>query len=240
VPDVAENTTARVRAAAVAAVVVSLLGACTDHPGSAAVVRGQSISDARVSHYVDALCASAAVSRKAQGQPNPNVPVPYVRRFVLGYLVAFNLSDAYSAMHGLTVTDAAIGRLGGSSESQGLKEPQRSRVDSFIEKYQRYALQLSTIGSYLKDRTVTSIDKIDQATIKPGQAALESWAAKQSVTVDPSYGLYSGLTVHARSGSLSVAESKVARTWDKLGSSSTVLPDSTDLSFTLPENQKCG
>jgi hypothetical protein len=87
---------------------------------------------------------------------------------------------------------------------------------------------------------VTSIDKIDQAAIKPGQAALEKWAAKQPVTVDPSYGTYSDLTVHAHSGSLSVAGSKVAKTWDKLGSSSSVLPDSTDLSFTLPENQKCG
>jgi hypothetical protein len=230
----------RLRTAAVVAVVLGLLSACTDHPGSAAVVRGESISQGQVSHYVDALCASAAVSRKTQGQPNPNTPVGYVRRFVLGYLIAFKLADAYTKEQGLTVTEAGVDRLGGSTESQGLDEPHRGRVDSFIRSYQRYALQLATIGAHLKDHTVTSLDKYDQTLVEPGQAALEKWAADEPVSVDPSFGRYSGLTVKPRSGSLSVAESNIAKTWDKLGASSTVLPDSTDLSFTLPENQKCG
>jgi hypothetical protein len=207
------------------------------HPGSAAVVNGASIPDSQVTHVVDAFCSSVVAQQRAPGGNAQNVPVPYLRRLLLGYLVAFHLADDYFHAHGLTVTPAAVDRLGQPPTQPGLTGLQQSRRTGFLKAYQRYAFQLSTIGAHLKNRSVTSLPSYDKSTQQAGQIELAKWAARQHISVDPSFGVFKNLTIAPRSGSLSVAQSSFARRLAQLGSAQTIT-DSTGI--TLPRDQICG
>jgi hypothetical protein len=207
------------------------------HPGSAAVVNGASISDSHVTHVVDAFCSSVVAQQRSPGGNAQNVPVPYLRRLLLGYLVAFQLADDYFRAHGLTLSPAAVDRLGQPPTQSGLSVLQQSRRTEFLKAYQRYAFQLSTIGAHLKNRSVTSLPNFDRSTEQAGQTELVNWAARQHISVDPSFGVYKDLTVAPRSGSLSVAQSRLAKRLAQLGSAQTI---TDSIGITLPRDQICG
>jgi hypothetical protein len=207
------------------------------HPGSAAVVDGVSIPDSRVTHVVDAFCSSVVAQQHAPGGNAQNVPVPYLRRLLLGYLVTFQLADDYFRAHGLTLRPAAVDRLGQPPTQPGLSVLQQGRRTEFLLAYQRYAFQLSTIGANLKNPSVTSLSSYVKSTQQAGLTELEKWAARQHISVDPSFGVYKNLAIAPRSGSLSVAQSTFAKRLAQLGSAQTI---TDSIGITLPRDQICG
>lgn len=221
-------------------VALLLLAGCGGgaHPGSAAVVNGAAVSNSQVTHVVDAFCSSIVAQQHGPGANAQDVPVPYLRRLLLGYLVAFRLADDYFRTHGLRLTPAAVDRLGSPPTQPGLSAIRQSRRTAFLLAYQRYAFQLSTIGAHLKDPSVRSLSNYDKSTQQAGQTELAKWAAGQHVSVAPSVGVYKNLTIAQRSGSLSVPQSSLARRLARLGAAQTI--SSSTGGITLPADQVCG
>jgi hypothetical protein len=219
-------------------VVVLLLAGCGGgaHPGSAAVVNGAAISDDQVTHVVDAFCSSVVAQQQGTGTNAQDVPVPFLRRLLLGYLVAFRLADDYFRSHGLRLTPAAVDRLGSPPTQAGLSAIRQSRRTAFLLAYQRYAFQLSTIGAHVKNPSVTSLSNYDRSTQQAGATELAKWADGQHISVAPSFGAYKNLTIAQRSGSLSVPQSPLARRLARLGAAQT----SSSTGSTLPRDQVCG
>jgi hypothetical protein len=219
-------------------VALLLLAGCGGgaHPGTAAVVNGAAISDDQVTHVVDAFCSSVVAQQQGPGTNAQDVPVPYLRRLLLGYLVAFRLADDYFRSHGLGLTPAAVDRLGSPPTQAGLSAVRQSRRTAFLLAYQRYAFQLSTIGAHVKNPSVTSLSNYDKSTQQAGAAELAKWAARQHISVAPSFGVYKNLTIAQRSGSLSVPQSPLARRLARLGAAQT----SSGAGSTLPRDQVCG
>ncbi len=217
-----------------------LVSGCDEHPGRAAVVDGKSISDDSVTKVVDAICGSATAARKQTGGATPAVSVPYIRRVVLTFLINFRLADDYLTAHGLSVTNAAVDRIGAVPTQPGLSSELQRRYRGFVQAYQRYAMQLSTIGAHLKNPRVKELSNYDSTTQGAGRAELRKWAAGRHIVVNPTYGAYKNLTVAARSGSLSAAQSKQALTWEKLSAANSVLQPGRGTPFGLPASQICG
>ena len=209
-----------------------VMSACATHPGAAAVVGSESISNSHLDEVAHALCAAQGSSQN--GQAPAALASRSARQGALGVLLNSSLSRQFGASQGVQPDQEQVSAALAGQE-QNISTLPADRREVFRETVREYAegqLMLIDVGK----RALTKAGKknvTDQQAISEGTRLRNAWAAKNAdVSVDPRYGVYQKNSLLAQSGSLSVAAS--ARATD--GNS----PDpSTGFVASLPASQKC-
>ena len=216
--------------AAVAAAAGLALSACSAHPGSAAVVGDESISDSRVDDVASALCAAQGGGQSG-GQ---DLASRGARQGALDVLINSALSRQYGASQGVQPDQEQVSAALAANEQNisGLPAEHRQDFKDTLREYAEGQLMLIDIGRRELAKAGTK-NATEQQAVSEGTKLRNAWAAKNAdVTVDPRFGEYSKNALLPKSGSLSVAASQSATD----GSS----PDpSPGWIAALPASQKC-
>ena len=216
--------------AAVAAAAGLALSACSAHPGSAAVVGDESISDSRVDDVASALCAAQGGGQSG-GQA---LAARGARQGALDVLINSSLSRQYVASQGVQPDQEQVSAaLAANAQNiSGLPAEHRQDFKDTLREYAEGQLMLIDIGRRELAKSGTR-NATEQQAVSEGTKLRNAWAAKNAeVTVDPRFGEYSKNALLPKSGSLSVAASKSATD----GGS----PDpSPGWIAALPASQKC-
>jgi hypothetical protein len=222
------GTTRRLLVVGVAGVAGCLLSSCGSHPGEAAVVGSQSISESRVDAVAAALCSAQAAAKTALSSRA-------ARQGALDVLVQSSLSRQFAAARHAT-PDAAATSKAVASQQQTLDQLPASRRSAFRSVLQEYAegqLGLATVGARALAQAGTAKVTQDQA-LAEGQRLRNAWVPGHvKVSVDPRFGRFSKLRLVGGSGSLSVPQSTSA----VAGANGT--PASSWVA-SLPASQQCG
>lgn len=208
---------------------LALAGCGYEHPGVAAMVGSQSITEQRLDTVAHALC-----SANRQGTGASSLPSRGVRAGALSVLIrselARQLGEARHVLPDARQVSAAL-----AQDEQNLRslpkvdyQPFRSALKGYAEG-QLILLQVGRRSLQAKGQKQVS----DSQALAEGSRILSRFEKQHPVTVDPRFGTYSQGSVHLHSGSLSVAESRRARAGAKADPSST-------WSSTLPAAQTCG
>jgi SurA-like protein len=216
--------------AAVAAAAGLALSACSAHPGSAAVVGDESISDVRVDDVASALCAAQGGGQSG-GQ---DLASRGARQGALDVLINSALSRQYGASQGVQPDQEQVSAaLAANAQNiSGLPAEHRQDFEDTLREYAEGQLMLIDIGRRELAKAGTK-NATEQQAVSAGTKLRNAWAAKNAeVTVDPRFGEYSKNALLPKSGSLSVAASQSAADGDS--------PDpSPGWIASLPASQKC-
>ena len=216
--------------AAVAAVAGLTLSACSAHPGAAAVVGDESISDSRVDDVASALCA-AQRGGQSGGQ---DLASRGARQGALDVLINSALSRQYGASQGVQPDQEQVSAaLAANAQNiSGLPAAHRQDFKDTLREYAEGQLMLIEVGRRELAKAGTR-NATEQQAVSEGTKLRNAWAAKHAeVTVDPRFGEYSKNALLPKSGSLSVAASQSATDGDS--------PDpSPGWIASLPASQKC-
>lgn len=202
------------------------------HPGAAAVVNGHVISQSQVDDLVLAACDYSRAVRAEQGGAEPTQSMGNLRTSLAGALIQFEITDEAASQLGLSVSEAKISELTSANPMPaGLSGESRDLLEGFFHDASRAQLQQAVLGAHLSDPKVTTADDVTPANVDAGMRYLDSFAAKQDVTVDPSYGSWDGSALVSSSGSLS----------DPVSTTPAARPNpSPDAVADLPPSQVCG
>jgi hypothetical protein len=217
---------------AVAGAVAGLfLSACSVHPGVAAVVGDDTITDSHVDEVATALC-SAQSGAGASGQQD--LASRAARQGALDVLINADLSRQYGAAKGAQANQGQVASALAANQKNiaALPAEHRAVFSKTLRDYAEGQLMLIDIGR----RELTAQGKqgiSDQQAVSEGTKLRNQWAAKHlRISVDPRYGEFSKGALLAKSGSLSVAQSARAADGDS--------PDpSAGWVASLPAAQKC-
>ena len=216
--------------AAVGAAAGLALSACSVHPGSAAVVGDESISDSRVDDVASALCAAQGGGQSG-GQ---DLASRGARQGALDVLINSALSRQFGASQGVQPDQEQVSAaLAANSQNiSGLPAEHRQDFKDTLREYAEGQLMLIEVGRRELAKSGTK-NATEQQAVSEGTKLRNAWAAKNAdVTVDPRFGAYSKNALLNQSGSLSVAQSQSATD----GGS----PDpSQGWVASLPASQKC-
>jgi hypothetical protein len=216
--------------AVVAAAAGLALSACSAHPGSAAVVGDESISDSRVDDVAAARCAAQGGGQSG-GQ---DLASRGARQGALDVLINSALSRQYGASQGVQPDQEQVSAaLAANAQNiSGLPAEHRQEFKDTLREYAEGQLMLIEVGrrELAKDGTKNATE---QQAVSEGTKLRNAWAKKfADVTVDPRFGEYSKNALLPKSGSLSVAASQSATDGDS--------PDpSPGWIASLPASQKC-
>jgi SurA N-terminal domain len=216
--------------AAVAAAVGLALSACSAHPGSAAVVGDESISDSRVDDVASALCAAQSGGQSGE----QDLASRGARQGALDVLINSALSRQYGASQGVQPDQEQVSAaLAANAQNiSGLPAEHRQDFKDTLREYAEGQLMLIEVGRRELAKAGTR-NATEQQAVSEGTKLRNAWAARNAeVTVDPRFGEYSKNALLPKSGSLSVAASQSATD----GGS----PDpSPGWIASLPASQKC-
>lgn len=216
--------------AAVGAAAGLALSACSVHPGSAAVVGDESISDSRVDDVASALCAAQGGGQSG-GQ---DLASRGARQGALDVLINSALSRQFGASQGVQPDQEQVSAaLAANSQNiSGLPSEHRQDFKDTLREYAEGQLMLIEVGRRELAKSGTK-NATEQQAVSEGTKLRNAWAAKNAdVTVDPRFGEYAHNALLPKSGSLSVAASQSATD----GGS----PDpSPGWIASLPASQKC-
>ncbi|MEZ0091242.1 SurA N-terminal domain-containing protein [Streptacidiphilus sp. EB129] len=185
----------RTAAAVLAVCAVGALSACsgTAHPGAAAVVGDQRITESALQAHVSAYRAAAVADGQAAQEP-AGVPAQ-----TLSLLVASQIVDQTLSAHGLAVTEgevqqaeaADVRQLGGAQALQQDFVSKLSLAPSDVDLYYRFKL------GEVKLLQQAGVDlNGDQTAVQASlQKLLEQASSSVGVTVNPRYGSWNAATL---------------------------------------------
>lgn len=208
------------------------MSGCGTHPGAAAVVGGETISEDRLDDVALALCS--AQSGASETGPAQDLAGRAARQGALGVLLNGALSRQYGESKGVEADQAQVSAAVAANESTigQLPSSRRSVFRDTLRDYAEGQLILLAIGRSELSKRGTANAPEDQA-IAAGVSMRDAWVKKSlDVSVDPRYGEFSNGTLAAKGGSLSVAVSSRATEGAKQQPSSSWVS-------ALPANQKC-
>lgn len=218
------------RGLVLATVSACALTACGTHPGSAAVVGSDRISDSRLDDVAGALCAAQASSAQ---QPQA-LASRAARQAALSVLVDASLSRQYAKARGVEPDQEQVSAALTANKAtiDALPAADRPVFRETLTAYAEGQLSLIDIGRrVLTQRGVAR--PTDQRALAVATRLRNRWAAQNAdVSVDPRYGTFAGGTLKAANGSLSVPVSSDA----VAGAAAT--PGPTWIA-SLPASQKC-
>lgn len=219
-----------------------LISGCSFHPGQAAVVNGSGISQSSIDDLVQAGCSFFKAQRLQSGSGGPATSTSFLRNLFTGNLITFKITDQAAAQLHLSVSQAAIAKFGQTTLPKGFVGTDRDRLTSFLQKSTRSDLEQAVIGAHLKDPSVTNADSLVGSQIETligdATAYLKAFTLKQHVSVNPAYGTWSAGHVLDTDGSLSAAQSTVARKWLRLRQANSAGSGAGVAG--LPASQVCG
>jgi hypothetical protein len=221
-----------IRSAVAAVLAVAVLSSCSTHPGSAAVVGDEKISEARLDDVASALCLAQSGGANGQSQ---QLASRSARQIALGVLLDSELSRQFGESEGVEPDQRQVSQALASREQVINALPRANREDfrTALREFAEGQLMVLEIGrrslSEKGRRNVT-----DQQAVSEGTRLRNAWANRNlDVSVDPRYGEYTRGTLRSESGSLSVAASGRAQDGDSPNPSSGWVDS-------LPASQKCG
>ena len=192
------------------ALVVGLaVSGCSSHPGDAAVVGSDTISQGHLDRSARALCAVQAASAQSSGQ---QVPGRTARQSALALLLDGSLSTQYGASVGISPDQAQLSAAlaGYQTTVDQVAASQRSAFTDLLRSYVEGQLVLVTAGRRALVAQGTRRPTGEQA-VAAGTQLRDAWAAKHGkVVVDPRYGSFANGRLVPASGSLSVPVSSSA------------------------------
>jgi hypothetical protein len=212
-----------------AAMALSSLSGCDTHPGAAAVVGSESISQGRLDDVALALCS-------AQSASSPQALAGRAaREGALSVMVSSELSRQFGRAMGVDPDQSQVSAAVTANQSTIDKLP-ASRRSAFTDTLRTYAegqLVVIAVGRRALLERGTKSPTADQA-VAVGTALRDAWVKKHlKVTVDPRYGRFTKGSLVTSSGSLSVPVSAIATAGAK------AQPDASWVSA-LPASQQCG
>jgi hypothetical protein len=223
------------RGIALAVTAAAALSSCNSHPGAAATVGSESISQGHVDDVARQLCTARSVSAKAQGQQTQQLQSRAARQGAVNLLISNLLSEQYGATVGAEPDAGQVAAALASFKSTIDAMPGSLRAPYEATLRELVSGQLVLVDAGKKQLTAAGTSKVtDQQAYTEGTKLRDAWAAKHAdVSVDPRFGRYTKGTLAPSSGSLSVPVSTSA----VAGAS-----DQPNTSFVgaLPDNQKCG
>ena len=217
-------------AIAAAAAAVALTG-CSVHPGAAAVVGSDRISQDRVDEVAAALCAANAPSAAQPGAPA--LASRGARQGALQVLLDSELSRQFGEREGAEPSNRKVSAaLAANAQSiASLPETHRDAFRAALKEYAEGQLVLIDIGrASLESQGETDVS--DDEAIAEGSRLRAAYVASIDVEVDPRYGTFDDGSLQPSSGSLSVPASDGA----VAGASS---EPAAGWVAALPASQKC-
>lgn len=221
------------RGLVLAAVAGCALSGCANHPGSAAVVGSERISDSRLEDVAGAFCALASASARTEQQPQVQ-DSKTARLQALGVLIDDALSRQYAESEGVEPDQGQVSAFVARSKAtlDALPASERSVFRGILTEYAEAQTSLAQVGQRKLRAAGTAKPTADQALQEASRLRGE-WAAENAdVSVDPRYGSYAKGALQPADGSLSVPVSADA----KAGVAATPAPAWV---AGLPANQKC-
>lgn len=209
------------------------LSGCANHPGSAAVVGSERISDSRLEEVAGAFCALASASAQTQQQPLAQVSKT-ARLQALGVLIDDSLSRQYAAEEGVEPDQEQVSAFLARSKPtlDALPAAERSVFRATLTEYAEAQLSLIEVGRR-ELREAGTARPTEQQALAEATRLRRDWAAENAdVSVDPRYGRYAQGALQPANGSLSVPVSKDA----VAGAAAT---PGASWAASLPANQKC-
>jgi hypothetical protein len=213
-------------------VTAAALSSCGTHPGSAAVVGSQTISDGRVDDVATALCAISTESAQA-GQPQ-ELATRSARQVALGVLIDSALTRQFGEAEGIEPDQEQVSAALASFQAtiDAVPAAERAVFRDVVTQDTEGRLVLTEVGR----RALAEAGRrnaTDQQAVATATRLRNRWAAENvDVSVDPRYGTYARNALTSRSGSLSVAVSSDAAA----GAEAT---PATSWVASLPASQKC-
>jgi SurA-like protein len=206
------------------------LTACTAHPGSAAEVGSDRISDGHLDQVAQALCSAQNIQ---SGVPQP-LSSRAARQGALSVLVNSELSLQYGRAKGIEPSQGQVSGAVAANQQTLNKLPtaERTAFEDTLRKYSEGQLILIEAGRRALASKGSAASSAQQA-LTAGQQVRDAWVRRHvDVNVDPRYGRFANGALQPASGSLSVAASSQA----VAGASANPGPSWVR---TLPANQKC-
>ena len=206
------------------------LSGCANHPGSAAVVGSERISDSRLDDVAGAFCALAS----AQPQQAEAPASKGARLQALGVLIDDALSRQYAEAEGVEPDQAQVSAFVARSEAtlDALPAKERSVFRATLTEYAEAQTSLIALGTRELREAGTAKPTQEQALAEATRLK-SAWAERNAdVSVDPRYGRYTEGALQPADGSLSVPVSASA----KAGAAATPAPAWV---AGLPASQKC-
>ena len=219
---------------AVAATLATLgLAACTVHPGSAALVGSESITEEHVDDVATALCAAQA-GGAANGQAAQELASRSARQGALDVLISSTLSRQFGESEGIEPDQEQLSAALAANE-QSISQLPAGEREVFRDTVRLYAegqLMLIEIGRReLQGKGTQNVT--EQQAVSEGTKLRNAWLAENvEVSVDPRYGEYAKGALLSKSGSLSVPVSSRATDGDNADPSAGWVAS-------LPASQKC-
>lgn len=209
------------------------LSACGTHPGSAAVVGSETISESRVDDVAAALCVISSGASQT-GQPPQELATRSARQVALGVLINSALSRQFGEAEGVEPDQEQVSAALASFKAtiDAVPADQREAFRDAVSDDTEGRLVLTDVGKQELAKGGRR-NASEQQALAAATQLRDSWATTNAeVSVDPRYGTYSKNTLTARSGSLSVPVSSEA----VAGAKATPAPTWVS---SLPASQKC-
>lgn len=218
----------RVKLAALAAG-MTLLAGCGIHPGAAAVVGSEKISQQQVDDLAKAVCSANLASAKASNQPPPTLASRGAREVALQILLETALSQQFGRHEHVQANQQQVSRALAPNEKGFSMLPVGQREDfrNALRNYVAGQLMLIEVGK----RSLGNQASQDQATAE-GMRQRAKYVKTLDVQVDPRFGRFEDGTFKRGGTDLSVAASDQARAGDSAQPGDSFVA-------ALPASQKC-
>lgn len=182
-----------------------LLAGCGGvHPGSAAVLDGNSITIKTVDDDAQSYCNYALVVAKQSGVKD--IATGDARKQALSGLITADVADKIAEEKGIVVapkdyklTPQEIASIEGAFPAKGLEG-----VKAIIEQSKKTSLIATRLGE--QELTVTADATNTEQVDAAGNKVIQDAIAASSLTIDPRFGLNKKTLEGTSGGSLSVAE----------------------------------
>ncbi len=233
------RTRSRLTVGAAGCVAALLLTGCGAdlHPGAAAVVDGETISQGQIDDLVSAACDYTQLTREESGSGTAaTLGKASLRTQLTNALVQFRLTEAAADELNVRVTDAQVTNLAsGNPMPETISDDAKDVISDFFYDAAKSQLLQGVIGVHLKDSSVTTVEDVTEEDVEAAADYMKKYYEKADVEINPSYGRWNGNSIDEGSGSLSdPIETTTAAPEAEPGQPA---PDPLE---DLPESQKCG
>ena len=184
------------------------LTACTAHPGAAAEIGPDRISDGHLDQVASALCSAQNI-QSGVAQP---LSSRAARQGALSVLIDSELSLQYGRAKGIQPSQGQVSGAVAANQQTLNKLPtaEKAAFEDTLRKYSEAQLILIEAGKRTLASQGSTVPSAQQA-LTAGQQARDAWVRKHvDVSVDPRYGRFVNGALQPVSGSLSVAASSSA------------------------------
>jgi len=224
----------RRRLVALVAPALLVLSACGSHPGAAAVVGSDTISESQVDSVALALCSAQSAAQSGGQTASRALAGRAARQGALAVLINGALSRQYGDAKGLEPDQSQVSAAVDANQAtiDALPSSRRTAFSDTLRDYAEGQLVVAAAGQdALRKRGAKNITQ--KQALEAGTRLRDAWVKDNvKVSVDPRFGRFSAGTLAYRSGSLSAAVS------DSAASGARQQPEESWVT-SLPATQKC-